>query len=256
MERLLRVEKVTQRFGGLTALNQVQMYVDRGEIVGVIGPNGSGKSTLFNVITGIYKPTEGKILFGDDDITGLAPHVIAQKGLARTFQNIRLFEKMTAMDNVIIGMHCRTKAGLGGAILHTPQKRREEKECEKKALELLKLVNLYDVRYELASSLSYGYQRKLEIARALATEPEILLLDEPAAGMNEQETAELLQIIQKIKKLNKTVILIDHDMKFVMNICERLYVLNYGTLIADGIPAEISKNQDVIDAYLGEEDEE
>ena len=148
MERLLRVEKVTQRFGGLTALDQVQMHVDRGEIIGVIGPNGSGKSTMFNVITGMYKPAEGKILFKEEEITGLAPHVIAQKGLARTFQNIRLFEKMTAMDNVIIGMHSRTKAGLADAIFHTPRKRKEERESEEKARELLKLVNLYDVRYE------------------------------------------------------------------------------------------------------------
>ena len=254
MESLLTISNITQKFGGLTALSNVNMHVDRGEIVGIIGPNGSGKTTMFNIITGIYDPTEGKIDFKGMDITGMEPHLITQKGIARTFQNIRLESKMTSLDNVIVGMHSRTKSNLVDAILHTPRKNKEEKECEEKALEILKLVGLYDVRYELSSSLSYGYQRKLEIARALATEPDILLLDEPAAGMNEQETDELLHIIKKIKDLNKTIILIDHDMKFVMNICERLYVLNYGMLIAEGIPDHVSKNADVIDAYLGEED--
>ncbi|MCI9068178.1 MAG: ABC transporter ATP-binding protein [Lachnospiraceae bacterium] len=255
MERLLRIENVTQKFGGLTALNNVNMHVDKGEIVGIIGPNGSGKTTMFNIITGIYRPTEGQVLYQDEPITGMEPYLISRKGLARTFQNIRLFSRMTAFDNVVIGMHARTKTNMCDIVLHLPRKRREEKECEERAMELLKLVDLYDVRYELASSLSYGHQRRLEIARALATGAEILLLDEPAAGMNEQETDELLQIIRRIKELKKTVILIDHDMKFVMNICERLYVLNYGVLIADGTPEEISKNQDVIDAYLGEDDE-
>ena len=255
MERLLRIENVTQKFGGLTALNNVNMHVDKGEIVGIIGPNGSGKTTMFNIITGIYRPTEGQVLYQDEPITGMEPYLISRKGLARTLQNIRLFSRMTAYDTVVIGMHARTKTNMCDIVLHLPRKRREEKECEERAMELLKLVDLYDVRYELASSLSYGHQRRLEIARALATGAEILLLDEPAAGMNEQETDALLQIIRRIKELKKTVILIDHDMKFVMNICERLYVLNYGVLIADGTPEEISKNQDVIDAYLGEDDE-
>lgn len=255
MERLLKIENVTQKFGGLTALNNVNMHVNKGEIVGIIGPNGSGKTTMFNIITGIYRPTEGQVLYQEEPITGMEPYLISRKGLARTFQNIRLFSRMTAFDNVVIGMHAQTKTNMCDIVFHLPRKRREEKACEERAMELLKLVDLYDVRYELASSLSYGHQRRLEIARALATGAEILLLDEPAAGMNEQETDELLQIIRRIKELKKTVILIDHDMKFVMNICERLYVLNYGVLIADGTPEEISRNQDVIDAYLGEDDE-
>lgn len=252
MSSILSVTQVTQRFGGLVALSDINMHVEKDEIVGVIGPNGAGKTTLFNIVTGIYTPTEGHVHLDGEEVTGERPYRIAAKGFGRTFQNIRLFGKMTAMDNVMAAMHSKTRSGLFDAVFHTPRARREEETCEEKAKELLRIMNLWEDRYELASSLPYGKQRRLEIARALALDPKLLLLDEPAAGMNEQETAELLGIVRQLKKMGKTILLIEHDMKFVMNICERLYVLNYGQLIAEGTPAEVSSNKQVIDAYLGE----
>ena len=255
MSEILSVAGVTQRFGGLLALSDITMHVEQGEIVGVIGPNGAGKTTLFNIITGIYTPTEGTVTLDGENVTGEKPHRIAAKGFGRTFQNIRLFGKMTAMDNVMTAMHTKTKAGLIDAVFHTPRARREEKACEQEAEQLLKIMNLWDCRYELANSLPYGRQRRLEIARALALQPKLLLLDEPAAGMNEQETAELLDIVRQLKEMGKTILLIEHDMKFVMNICERIYVLNYGQLIAEGTPAQVSSNRQVIDAYLGESED-
>ncbi|HHV59013.1 MAG TPA: ABC transporter ATP-binding protein [Clostridiaceae bacterium] len=254
MSTVLKVNSITQRFGGLVALNNINMYVDDREIVGIIGPNGAGKTTLFNIITGMYEPTSGKVELAGQDITGKKPYVIAAMGFARTFQNIRLFGKMSVLDNVIVGMHTRTKANLIDAIFHTKRKYREKKECEEKAEKYLELLNLWDLRHEYANSLPYGCQRRLEIARALATEPKLLLLDEPAAGMNDRETDELLEIIKKLKEMGKTILLIEHDMKFVMNICERIYVLNYGELIAEGTPFEVRTNQKVIDAYLGKEE--
>lgn len=253
MEQVLNVKNLTQRFGGLVALEQVNMCVNKGEIVGIIGPNGAGKSTLFNCITGIYHPTEGTVEMLGKDITGWKPYKITELGFARTFQNIRLFRRMTVLDNVLIGMHTRTKTNLFTALFNTSNKRKEMQKCEKKALELLKLFGLEEQKYEIATSLPYGSQRDLEIARALASNPKLLLLDEPAAGMNEMETETLRLTIDKLKKQGYTILLIEHDMKFVMNICERIYVLDNGRLIGSGTPEEVKANAAVVEAYLGKE---
>ena len=253
-DTILKTEHITQRFGGLVALSDISMEVHSGEIIGIIGPNGAGKTTLFNVITGIYCPTEGKVSLLGQDVTGWKPHKITQLGFARTFQNIRLYARMSVRDNVISGMHCHTKSGILSSIFNTRSKRQEEKQCEEEADEILKLLDLYRFRFEMSTSLPYGAQRKLEIARALATHPKLLLLDEPAAGMNEQETADLANIVYRLKEMGYTILLIEHDMKFVMNICERLYVLNNGCLIASGTPGEIKVDPVVIEAYVGKED--
>ena len=245
--------RLTQRFGGLVALEHVDMCVNEGEIVGIIGPNGAGKSTLFNCITGIYNPTEGRVEMLGKDITGWKPYKVTELGFARTFQNIRLFRRMTVLDNVLIGMHTRTKTNLLTAIFNTRAKRKEMEECEKKAVDLLRLFELQDLRYEMATSLPYGSQRDLEIARALASNPRLLLLDEPAAGMNESETETLRLTIGELKRQGYTVLLIEHDMKFVMNICERIYVLDNGRLIGSGTPSEVKANPAVVEAYLGKE---
>ena len=254
MREILNIDNITIKFGGLTAVKNFILKVFPGELIGIIGPNGAGKTTIFNMITGIYKPTVNKIYFQDTDITGMKPDKIAKIGIARTFQNVRLMENLTVIDNVMIGFHLHLQSNLLSAIFKFPGYAREEENIYQKSIELLKKVDLEKCKLEKAGSLPYGQQRKLEIARALATRPKLLLLDEPAAGMNPQETKELMRFIQEIKEdFNLTILLIEHDMRVVMGICERILVLNYGETIAEGNPEEIQHNPEVIKAYLGVE---
>lgn len=249
---LLKTDKITMRFGGLIAVDSFDLEIKQGEIVGLIGPNGAGKTTVYNMITGIYTPTENNVYFEDKIITGLKPNKIAEKGIARTFQNIRLLENLSVLDNVMIGTHLRLKSGLISAILRLPGYIKEEKELYQKSMRLLERIGLDSHAKEKAGSLPYGEQRKLEIARALATDPKLLLLDEPAAGMNPLESSNLVDFIRQIRDdFNITIFLIEHDMKVVMKICERIMVLDYGKTIAEGEPAAIKKNPEVIKAYLG-----
>ncbi len=255
---MLRIDNMTMKFGGVIAANQFDAHIGKGELVGLIGPNGAGKTTVFNVITGVYKPTEGEILFSPGEekhlITGLRPDEIAKLGICRTFQNIRLFKELSVLDNVFIGNHLRINSNIVSSILRLPKYRREEKDMLEKSFYLLEKVGLKDEMDEKAYSLPYGKQRRLEIARALATEPKLLLLDEPAAGMNPQETVELMGFIEDIKEeFDLTIFLIEHHMEVVMGICERILVLDHGILISEGDPEEIQKDQRVIEAYLGVE---
>ena len=258
MEPILEVKNLTKNFGGLCAVSNVSMTINQGELIGLIGPNGAGKTTLFNLLTGVYEPSSGLIELNEDgqkiQLGGLKPYKITSYGISRTFQNIRLFKAMTVLENVKVAMHKNVRYGTIAAILRLPSYYSEEKWVEEKACELLREVGLYSKRNEMATNLPYGEQRRLEIARALAIQPKILFLDEPAAGMNPQETADLTKLIHHIREKYKlTVILIKHDMSLVMNICERIYVLDYGKMIANGSPEEIKNNEFVIKAYLGEE---
>jgi branched-chain amino acid transport system ATP-binding protein len=249
---LLSVESVRKEFGGLIAVSDLDFTIPVGSIVSLIGPNGAGKTTFFNMLTGVYKPTSGQIVFDGTDVTGKPPHAITKLGIGRTFQNIRLFPQMTALENVLVGMHSRLKGGILGSIFGTPRVRREEREAHEKGRALLSYAGLGRVDDELAENLSYGDQRRLELARALATEPKLLLLDEPTAGMNPQETAAFTDFLAKLRTERPiTILLIEHDMKVVMGISERVTVLDYGEKIAEGTPSEIQKNERVIEAYLG-----
>ncbi len=247
----LKLENVSKRFGGLLAVDNLDLKVPQGKILSLIGPNGAGKTTVFNMITGVYPPTEGNIYFGANTLNGLRSNRIIAQGIARTFQNIRLFKSMTVLENVQVGMHCRTKSGPIRALLKTGFEKREEKEISAKSQELLDFIGLIGYQNDYASSLPYGEQRRLEIARALATKPEVLLLDEPAAGMNPKETAELMELIIKLRDTGLTIFLVEHDMRLVMGISQLVTVLDYGQKIAEGTPKEIQQNKTVIDAYLG-----
>jgi len=248
----LEFQKVTKMFYGLCAVNKLNFHIEEGEILSLIGPNGAGKTTIFNMISGMYVPTEGKIIFKNRLINNLKAHVITNIGIARTFQNIRLFQNMTSLDNVRIGGHCRVKGNLLGSIFNSSIIRKEEeKKMNEKADELLEFTKIYSYREELAKNLPYGIQRRLELARALATEPTLILLDEPTAGMNPRETEDLMVLIKRIRDLKFTIFLVEHDMKVVRGISDRVIVLNYGEKIAEGTYKEIQSNNEVIKAYLG-----
>ena len=251
---LLTATKLAKVFGGLRAVSNFSIEINKGELIGLIGPNGAGKTTAFNLLTGVYEPTDGQIEFDGKSLLGLKPYQITQRGIARTFQNLRLFSTLSVLDNVKIAYHFHVNYGLSEAIFRLGRYFREEKEIEEKAIRFLEIFQLAHKKDEIARNMPYGEQRRLEIARALAAQPQLLLLDEPAAGMNPQETQQLMEMIRWIRKeFNLTILLIEHDMSLVMGVCERIYVLEYGSIIAHGTPGEIKNNPRVIEAYLGEE---
>ncbi|MFV0350454.1 MAG: ABC transporter ATP-binding protein, partial [Halodesulfovibrio sp.] len=250
-----QLKDLTKTFGGLVAVNDVSFNVEQGSIVGLIGPNGAGKTTVFNLITGNYIPDTGQVLFDGKDLVGMRTHRIVQHGIARTFQTIRLFQNMSSLENVLSGCHCRMHSGVFSAMFRPPTQKREERLAVERAMSELQFVGLGDQWNNAAKNLSYGKQRLLEIARALATQPRFIILDEPAGGMNDQETQDLIQLIKAIRDRGITVLLIEHDMSLVMKVCEHLVVLEYGAVIAQGGPSEIKNNPRVIEAYLGADDD-
>lgn len=252
---LLSLRRLTKSFGGLTAVHNVSFDVDAGSIVGLIGPNGAGKTTVFNLITGIYRPDQGEILFNNTSLLGLRTHRIISLGIGRTFQTIRLFQNLSVLENVLAGCHCRMRSGAFAAMLGFRRHRREEKKAVEQAIDALAFVGLHKNALQPAKNLSYGNQRLLEVARALATQPKLLILDEPAGGMNEQETQDLIELIRRIRSRGITVLLIEHDMNLVMRVCEKIVVLEYGSRIAEGTPSEIKANPRVIEAYLGTDED-